>query len=261
MELSQKRLQQALAPRAIRYYESVASTNDLAKAWLIEGASTGSVVIADEQRKGRGRKGRIWYTPSNVALAVSLILHPKLEYVHQISMLGGIVVAELAAYLHIPDVGIKWANDVQLAGKKVSGILPEAVWDDNQLRGVVLGMGVNVRNDFRGTDVEHTATTLESATNESLNRIELLNYLLSRVDVWSAQIGSKALFEAWKGRLTTLGQRVEIEGIVGEAVDVMTNGALLVKQDDGTMQHLFAGDVSLTGVAKDTDGNPTGLGD
>jgi BirA family transcriptional regulator, biotin operon repressor / biotin---[acetyl-CoA-carboxylase] ligase len=119
---------QARLQRPCRYFDAVDSTNDIAMQWLQAGAQTGSVVIADEQRQGRGRKGRTWYTPPGAALAVSVIVKPSLERINRISMIGALAVYDLCAAFGIKNLGIKWPNDVQINGLKVSGILPEAAW-------------------------------------------------------------------------------------------------------------------------------------
>ena len=246
-DLSQESLSEMLS-RDFRFFPTVDSSNDIAQAWIREGAKAGSVVLVDEQLKGRGRRGRIWHTPAGVALAVSAILKPSADFATRSSMVGALAVYELCQSLGISDIGIKWPNDVQIKGKNVSGILPEAVWDGDKLLGVVLGMGVNVRVDF-AEEIAPIAINLEDATGQSLNRTELLRQILETVDFWSARIASDEIFFAWKSRLSTLGQHVVIEGadsrIVGEAVDVDSNGTLLIKTADAKIQPVMAGDVSL----------------
>lgn len=246
-DLSQDSLKQSLK-REFRFFPSVDSTNDIAQAWLREGAKTGSVVLADEQVKGRGRRGRFWHTPAGVALAISYILKPSAEYATRSSMVGALAVYELCAKLGIQNIGIKWPNDVQIAGKKVSGILPEAVWDGDKLLGVVLGMGINVRVDF-AEEIAPIAINLESALGKSLNRSDLISQVLAHADFWAARINSDELYFAWKSRLSTLGQHVVVEGIdsriVGQAVDVDSNGSLLIKTVDAKILPVMAGDVSL----------------
>lgn len=242
MTLSTEILQNRLN-RSFKFYESVDSTNDIAKTWLQDGASSGSVVITNEQLKGRGRKGRTWHTPPNVALALSVILRPDQEYLTRISLIGALAVYDLVAYLGCSSVGIKWPNDVQIDGKKVSGILPEAVWSGSKLQGVVLGMGINVRTDFSETELQDKAVSLETVVNKRLNRIDLITYLLKRIDMWSQRIASDALFITWKSRLNMLGTRVMIEDLEGLAVDVEPDGALLVQDDFEVMQRVLAGDI------------------
>jgi BirA family transcriptional regulator, biotin operon repressor / biotin---[acetyl-CoA-carboxylase] ligase len=242
MTLSTEILQNRLN-RSLKFYESVDSTNDIAKTWLQDGAPSGAVVIADEQLKGRGRKGRTWHTPPNVALALSVILRPNQQYLSRINLVGALAIYDLATYVGATQVGIKWPNDVQINGRKVSGILPEVIWDGHELVGVVLGMGVNVRVDFSETELKDKAVSLEMIVNKKMNRVDLLDYLLKRIDMWYQRIASEALFMTWKSRLNMLGTRVVIEDLEGLAVNVEPDGALLVQDDFDVMQRVLAGDI------------------
>ncbi|MEL6404519.1 MAG: biotin--[acetyl-CoA-carboxylase] ligase [Chloroflexota bacterium] len=247
--LSDSILQQHLS-QPFRYLPSVDSTNDVAQQWLRDGALAGNAIIADEQRAGRGRRGRTWYTPPAVALAVSIILKTQTQFASRASMVGALAVYDLCIHLDIPanDVVIKWPNDVLISGKKVSGILPEAVWQRDTLLGIVLGIGVNVRNQFTD-DLAETATTLENATEKSLDRAILLAYLIDRVNHWSKYMATKTVPNTWRERLVTIGQDVTVTGsqltIVGKAVDVEQDGTLLIQKSDGSIQRVMAGDVSL----------------
>jgi BirA family biotin operon repressor/biotin-[acetyl-CoA-carboxylase] ligase len=249
MELTESRLITLLAPRPVRYYPQAGSTNDLALAWLNEGALSGSVVIADEQVKGKGRLGRSWYTPPGTALIVSIILHPKVEQLPQITMLGALAIAEMLDSIGVRPVGIKWPNDVQVNERKVSGVLPEAVWDGTRLRGVVLGMGINVRINFSGTEFAEKAISIEPYLGRTLDRVELLRILLERVDYGSNRLGTNALWEGWRARLTTLGQPVALQSgeqfVRGTAESVDDEGALLVRDAAGTRHRILAGDIAL----------------
>jgi len=249
MVLSIDELQARIAPRAFQYFDSVDSTNDLAAQWLKNGAKTGSAIIADEQRKGRGRLGRIWYTPPNVALAISVILHPSEDALNRMTMLGALAVVEMCRDIGIHNVGIKWPNDVQIGGKKVCGVLPEIIWEDNQLRGVVLGMGVNVRIPF-DDELKHVAANIETEAGKPVNRSELVQVLLTQVDHWFAQINSDVFFEKWQAYLTTIGQSVRATNtdntaIAGMAESVDRDGALLIRTENGKLERVIAGDVTL----------------
>lgn len=245
MTLTAERIRAALAPRAVWYYEQVGSTNDFALDWLRDGAAAGSVVVADEQLQGRGRMGRTWRTPPGVALAVSVILRPPPDTLSQVSMLGALAIADLCEKVGLHDVGIKWPNDVQVAGRKVSGVLPEAIWDGERLLGVVLGMGVNVRVDFTGTELAETATSIEIELGRPLDRTELLAFLLKRVDYWVEQLGTPAVYDAWKGGLTSVGQWLVVGQHEGRAEGVDDQGALLVRTSTGVLKRIMAGDVML----------------
>lgn len=241
--LSQSSLTNALGQRPFQFFPSVPSTQNEALNWLKNGASHGSVVIADEQTAGRGRMGRTWHTPAGVALALSYILKPTTIGAKHIFMAGGVAVAELLEGLAIPNISIKWANDVRIEGKKVSGVLPEAVWEGDKLQGVVLGIGMNVRVNFADTELEHLATSIEPLLNHAVNRTNLIANLLTRLDFWSNRLGSHELFQAWRSRLDTLGNIVTADGITGTAIDVTHDGALLIQKSDGATHTVIAGDI------------------
>ncbi len=243
MALSHGKLKAQLA-RRLRYYDSVGSTNDSAKEWLIEGAPDGAVVIADEQRRGRGRHGRVWHTPPGVALALSVILKPLDASPAHVNMIGALSVYDLARQIGCDEVAIKWPNDVLIGGKKVSGILVESIWESDRLLGVVLGIGVNVRVKFPSAELLHTAANLEDAARSPLERAELLRQLLELVDSWYAASADQ-VYVAWRRRLLTLGQRVCSSGIRGLATDVTPEGALRVKCDSGEIRLIHAGDLAL----------------
>jgi BirA family biotin operon repressor/biotin-[acetyl-CoA-carboxylase] ligase len=246
MELTAKDLQQRLAPHPVKFYTQVGSTQDIALAWLQEGAESGAVVIADEQLAGRGRAGRTWHTPPGAALALSVILHPSEESLTQVTMLGAVAVAQLLEDIGASDVSIKWPNDVCLNGRKVSGVLPETAWEGNRPLGVALGIGINVRNDFGGTPLQVTAISIEPALGQKFDRIDLIARLLARIDYWTKLLGTARLFETWKMRLATLGQDVTVTSAAGTvsgiAESVDEQGALFIREHDGVLRRVIVGD-------------------
>jgi len=242
--LTQTHLAQKLGERPFKFFPSITSTQNEALEWLKNGAPQGTVVIADEQTAGRGRMGRTWHIPAGVALAMSVILKPSTSVAKHIFMAGGVAVAELLEGLDIPNISIKWANDVRIDGKKVSGILPEAIWEGDKLQGVVLGIGVNVRVDFTNSELATIATSIETVLNRRCDRADLLTMLLARLDYWSNRLGSDELFQAWRSRLDTLGRVVTVDGITGTATDVTYEGALVIQKSDGTTHTVIAGDIS-----------------
>lgn len=249
MHLSEEILAERLYPRPVRYFEQVGSTNDEALKWMSKGASGGSVVVAGEQIKGKGRLGRIWHTPPDSALIVSVILYPPLEGLAQVTMIGALAIYDMVKQLGLDQVGIKWPNDVMLNGLKVSGILPEAVWDEGKLVGVVLGMGVNVSIDFTDSDLEHKAISIETVLRKQIERLDLITQLLTGVDYWSERLGREEVFNNWKDRLLTLGHtvrvKIEEQEIAGMAQSVERDGSLLIQKADGQIERVIAGDIAL----------------
>jgi BirA family biotin operon repressor/biotin-[acetyl-CoA-carboxylase] ligase len=252
--LSESRLRAALGTRLFRFAQRTGSTNDIARQWALDSAPAGSVVVAEEQTAGRGRFGRSWSAPAGSALLFSVILRPDgpLSYLPRLTMAGAVAVVEALTELAPGQVSLKWPNDVLLAGRKVAGVLPEAIWDGERLGAVVLGIGLNVRIDFAGTPLANRAISIETVTGTTVDRAALLAVLSSRVDHWSARLSDPALSGTWRGWLSTLDQRVaasSVEGqtgqIVGLALDVDADGALLLQTDDGLTHRIVAGEVTL----------------
>lgn len=241
MELSREALQSRLDVPLL-YFDSVESTNTLAQAWLTRDAVHGAVVVADEQRSGRGRMGRHWITPPGSAIAMSIVLRLPAENAARATMIGAVAVAEACETAGARDVGIKWANDVQIAGRKVCGVLPEAVWEKGKLLGVVLGIGVNIRIPFSG-ELQDSATSLELHTAGRVDRADFAAAVHKNVMSWCQQAASPALLAAWLQRLNTLGRHVTIDDIHGKAVAVDASGALLVRDEHNVLHRIIAGDV------------------
>jgi len=244
MTLSQSILEQKLTV-PFKYFERVESTNDVAKAWLATGAPEGAVVIANEQTRGRGRHGRNWQTPPNAALALSLICKPEAAHLPRLNMVATLSVYDLAEEVGCADIGIKWPNDVEIKGKKVCGVLPEALWQSDRLIGAVLGIGINVRADFNRSPLRESAISLEDAAGRRLDRSELIAALMLRIERWYQQIAAPALFANWKDRLTTLNQPVARDNIAGIATNVLPDGSLLIRDNDGRIHQTNSGMLNL----------------
>jgi BirA family biotin operon repressor/biotin-[acetyl-CoA-carboxylase] ligase len=249
MNFTEAGLKQALAPRPVNFFEQVGSTNDVGLEWLSTGAADGAVIVADEQTKGRGRLGRSWYAPSGTALMFTYLLRPSQDVLSRVGMLGALAVCETVGQLGAPEVGIKWPNDVQIEGRKVCGVLPEARWDGNRLVGVALGVGVNVSIQFEDSPFALTATSLVTALGKPVDRVELLSRVLARLDFWRERLDSADLFQAWRGRLNMLQTPITVSNgvrpVQGTAEDVDAEGALLVREENGALQRVMAGDIAL----------------
>lgn len=252
--LTTERLQQTLGGRPFRFDAQVGSTNDLARDWVLKGALSGSVVVAEEQTQGRGRFGRTWRAAAGTALLFSVILRPHIApaRLSRVTMVGAVAAADILSEMmsESPNVvTLKWPNDVLLTGRKVAGILPEAIWQGEQLVAVILGIGLNVSVDFAGKPLADRAISIETVTQQTVDRAVLLGKLLQRIDTWLALLDDPALVAGWRARLSTLGQRITVTAadrqMSGLAADVDDDGALLVRADDGTIHRVIAGEVTL----------------
>ena len=149
--MNQKKLEETLhgLPMGdIIFYEIVGSTNDLGSDFAKQGAPDLTLIVANQQTKGRGRSGRTWFTPPDSALAFSLLLKPTnsivIENLSLISGLGALAVCDSLDTMDNIQAEIKWPNDVLIGGKKVCGILSEARSCQHGLSYVISGFGVNV---------------------------------------------------------------------------------------------------------------------
>lgn len=247
--MNQLTLQQALPGRPIRFYASTGSTMRDAHDWLSANPhlANGALIVADEQRTGRGRLQRTWLTPPGTAIAISLILRGTIHA----TMLGAVAIAEgITAHTGLAAT-LKYPNDVQINGRKVAGILAESVWQGDQHLATILGMGINIAIDFSQTELAESATSLNHHLPHPVDRVALIAAIIAQIDHWQRQ--PDALFTAWQSRLTTLGQAITVhtdgQAIAGVADSVDRDGALWLRLPDGTRQRFLAADVSLRGDA------------
>jgi len=236
--------------RKIYYFEGVPSTMDTAMNLGIKGAAEGTVVIAESQTKGRGRLGRNWFSPKYKGIYFSVILRPKLlpSKVSILTLLAAVSVSEAIKKVTGVDIQIKWPNDILFENKKLGGILTELNAEMDKVNFVVIGIGLNVNNDKKS--LISGATSLREKLAQNTNRIELLQEVLRRIEANYSLLqhkGSKAIAEKWRELATTLHKRVKVysqnEHVEGEAVDIDSDGALLIRNDSGLTQKVTAGDV------------------
>jgi len=220
--------------RAVHFHDTCGSTNVEARA-LAESmdAPHGTIVVANQQRSGRGRLGRTWETEAGQNLMFSAVLEP--DVIPQMAPVC--VLAWAAAMAEELDCLVKWPNDlVTEDGRKIGGILAELSAEAERVRFVVLGVGINAnQRQFPGLP---QATSLAIESGQSVDRAELLGRLVKAVEAVEAS-GQPSL-ELWRKRSHTLGRRVRVNGLEGIATDVRDDGALMV---DGVA--VLAGDVEL----------------
>ncbi|HIP97407.1 MAG TPA: biotin--[acetyl-CoA-carboxylase] ligase, partial [Anaerolineae bacterium] len=217
------------------------------------GAPEGTLVIADEQTAGRGRLQRTWWAPAGTALLMSLILRPDLapRQAQRLTMLCSLAVCDAIAGTTGLVPAVKWPNDVLLRGRKVCGILTELGIEGPRLAYAVVGMGVNVNVDFGGAgELTLTATSLAQELRREGSRMELLRAILISIEERYARLrAGESPHAEWAARLATLGQRVIVTtpteqwGGVAEGVDA--DGALLLRDENGVLRRILAGDVTL----------------
>jgi BirA family biotin operon repressor/biotin-[acetyl-CoA-carboxylase] ligase len=260
----QRNLHSTIVGRAIEHYAQAGSTNDLARRHARAGRPEGLVIVADQQTAGRGRMGRAWAAPPGSSLLLSLLLRPTWlapADAFSLTMLAGVALCEAVDQV-TPRAALKWPNDLLLpvrtaAGptlRKAAGILSEIELVGDRIAWVVIGIGVNVSwspaGIVDGRDLAEVATSVGAAAGQPVERLPLLRALLERLDARydALRRGDHAdLFACWRDRLTMLGQPVQIGLPHGElrgvAEDVERSGALRVRDEQGVLHTIMAGDV------------------
>lgn len=240
--------------RTVHYFEALESTNVTAFKLAAEGATHGEVVIAEAQSAGKGRRGRSWVSLPHANLYASAILRPELppQRAPELTLVAAVALAETLREAGVEEAAIKWPNDVQIAGRKVAGILTELSADPDRVHFVILGLGVNLNArlaDFP-PEVAAIATSLAEARQDPVPRALFTAALLTRLEVWldrHASEGFEPVRAAWKALSATLGQQILVRTERAEyrafAEDIDEAGALVVRRDDGTVERVIAGDV------------------
>ena len=240
---------QKLPLGGLRYHEQIGSTNDDALSWGDEGGQDFSLVIANAQSAGRGRKGRVWQTPPDSALAFSLLLLPSKREAKSISLftaLGALALVDALSAHYALTAKIKWPNDVLLDGKKIAGILVEANWHGDEIKSIVLGMGVNVHASAVPKDVLFPATSLEDILGKKIDRETLLRQILDAFTQRRPSLERGNLTSAWEEKLAFRGEQVQIHApdanpIYGKILGINEDGSLRLD----THSAIHFGDVSL----------------
>jgi len=214
-------------------------------------AEEGAVVVAEVQSEGRGRQGRSWVSqPGN--LLVSVLFRPTLETLPFISIIGGIAAARAVRKVTGLEPKIKWPNDLLIDGRKAAGILAESAIVGDTVWYAVLGVGMNVSLDTgENEDISAFATSVNAAAGQDVPREDLLRQFLMDLDaLYLALRSGKSPIAEWQDLLETTGQRLVAtcgdDTYTGVAEGTDELGNLLLRQDDGTLLTLTAGDVTLS---------------
>ena len=237
--------------KKVVYYPTLPSTMDAAREHARQGAEEGTVIMAGEQTAGRGRLKRSWLAPEG-NIALSIILRPVNAYLPYLIMIAALAAArsiETAAGLKTE---IKWPNDVLINGKKVCGILIENEFKGSKADFSSIGIGINIALKVaEHEEIADTATSLSTNPNDAL-RLKLIKALLQEFEKLYLQLpDGKAIFNAWREKLVTLGKKVKATGgkqvIEGSAEEVDESGALYIRSVAGDLIKVVAGDVTLRG--------------
>ena len=240
----------------IHIYKSLESTNKTAKEMAVAGAEHGTVIISDCQTMGRGRYSRNFFSPSGGGLYMSIVLRPEVLHFKNptsVTAFAAVSVCEAIESISKKVPNIKWVNDIFLNGKKVCGILTEAVTDfeSGGLDWIVLGIGINVyirAEDFPG-DLQSLATSIYPDERIPGVRNKLSAEIINRILGFETSPSETEIFEKYKKRLMMLGKEITVNQNQTEykatAIDVDSVGHLIVKNENGEIITLSTGEIRI----------------
>jgi BirA family transcriptional regulator, biotin operon repressor / biotin---[acetyl-CoA-carboxylase] ligase len=228
--------------------DTVDSTQSVAFALAERGAADRTVVVADQQLAGRGRRGRTWRAPAGTSLLASIIVRPRLPQALLSTLSLTTAVAAAGALGRVTGVNarLKWPNDVLVADKKIAGILLESRTAGGADVVTIIGIGINLGQREFPSDLAASATSVALETGQAPSREAVLAALLEEFDAWRARLegeGFGPVREAWRRLSDTIGRRVTVDTVTGVATDLDTDGALLIDVG-GSVKRVLAGAVS-----------------
>ena len=254
------RLQTKWLGHSICYRDSVDSTNNLGKALANSGCENGLLVVAEEQVGGKGRLSRGWISPYAKGIWFSLVLKPPFlpQEASKCTLLAAVAVVKAINSLDGVNAAIKWPNDILLLGRKLVGILTEMNAEFGHINYVVIGIGINtnaVADDYPEA-VKPLAVSVADAAKEPFIRADLLCAILKNMeDLYETALekGFSPVLDEWRQYSCTLGQQVKVIApdctYFGKALDIDEDGLLIVRKEDGSLEKVVAGDVSIRPAA------------
>ena len=254
-------LKKSASDAAITFRRTVTSTNTLLRAEAEKGAAHKTVLIANEQTEGRGRHGKSFFSPADSGIYLSVLLRPDFNASDAFLITTGAAVAVVRAIKEVCgiDADIKWVNDIMLNGKKICGILTEAVTDFESgcLQYAVVGMGINITRPEGGfpAEIADIASSLYSDEVADIDiRCSLAAEILNNFFEIYEHMSQSKLINEYKKHSSLLGKRIKVvigkEAYPATAVDIDSKARLIVKDDNGETHTLSSAEVSISQYSK-----------
>lgn len=231
------------------YLPETPSTMDLAKELARKGCPAFTTVVAGRQTQGRGRLRRAWSSEEG-GLYFTVVLRPRVPVLwsSRVNFLASLTLAGILRDGYGVEAGLKWPNDILVQGRKLCGLLAEMESEGEQVNFINIGIGLNVNNDPPA--VEQPAVSLKALLGQMVPRRQILSRFLDELEGRIAVEPWETVIADWKARSVTLNRPVRIvtakDDISGFAVDVDENGALLLRQPDGSIRTVIHGDCFLS---------------
>ncbi|MFD1738523.1 biotin--[acetyl-CoA-carboxylase] ligase [Bacillus salitolerans] len=242
--------------RTIHYEETVTSTQKIAHKLAYEGTPEGTIVVAEEQLAGKGRLDRAWHSPKYTGIWMSIILRPTIppQQAPQLTLLAAVSVAQAIQEVTSIEPEIKWPNDILVRGKKTVGILTELQAEADRINSVIIGIGINVNqsNEDFPDDLKHKATSLSLEAKKIINRAELIQAILSKLEkryeeyLRTGFLGIKLMWEAYA---ISIGKEITASTLKGKisgyAKGITDEGILMLEDKEGLIHYIHSADIEI----------------
>lgn len=244
--------------REIVYKEVTSSTNADVRRMAEDGAKNGLLVVADGQTLGKGRRGREWESPKGTNLYFSMLLKPNFspDKASMVTLVAAYSVAAVIRENTGLDAKIKWPNDIVVDKKKVCGILTEMSMERDYIHHIVVGIGINVNEEEFPSELEGMATSLKNEKGSIVSRANLLSDILLQFETDYATFleaeSLKPFVDEYNKMLVNKGSLVKVLDPKGEfsgiAGGIGEDGMLIVFKENGQIEKVYAGEVSVRGM-------------
>lgn len=233
----------------IRVFQSIDSTNSEAKREVSNGLALDTIFASESQTAGRGRHGHSFYSPDRSGIYFSCLLHPELSLQDSTSVTSAAAVSVCEAIEEATkkEPGIKWVNDIFIDGKKICGILTEAVSDfeSGRVRAIIVGIGINLTTESFPDELKDIAASLDCR----LNRCALIADIFKRLKGYCAALPDKSFMDKYRARSLVFGRQIRFNQngteIYAEAKAIHDNGELEVITSRGDTVILNSGEISI----------------
>lgn len=243
----------------IQFFDTITSTNDVLKQLALQGAPEGTTLVADCQTGGRGRMGRTFLSPSGVGIYLSVLLRPPCKPTELMHLTCASASAACSAIEQTSGFrpGVKWTNDIVYNKRKLAGILTElGLNQDGTTAYAIIGIGFNCNQQLRDFPdaIQDVAGSLKMVTGKETDRALLAAKMIEALYQMNRELLSDraGILARYRQDCITLGQEISLvrgdEIRHGKALDVDENGALVVRYEDGTIEAVNSGEVSVRGM-------------
>lgn len=238
-------------------YSVLDSANTKARQLAEEGYPAGTLVVAEKQENGRGRRGRRWESAEGTGIFMTLLLKPEIapDHASMLTLVSALAVSGAITKCTERPVGIKWPNDIVMNGKKVCGILTEMSAQVDYINYVVVGIGINVHNESFPEEISHMATSLWLETGKHFERAALIEEMMEQFEkyyeIFLETEDLTGLVKEYNSRLVNMHQHVRVldpkQPFEGSAMGITASGELIVDTWEGC-RLVSAGEVSVRGI-------------